>query len=1138
MPERLDAWGVKNVLGFVFKTLLEALARENLEQYTQNFFSTSLLNLSISVGIRQQEGLEIVFGKALKEFLSLVQQELEDADLSEEEIKQYIPALQQFIHQQDVQVELGQPFVADKLTNASSLVSIWNKLDLKPLPADFNWQLLTKRYARKVKFILQESDELYSILDTKNIEAIQQKAQEFAGILPDFDLLSYRREIQKTYGNLRLDSFDTSGYSYSLKLWNMFIPQNVREVNEALPQIYELPKEELERLKKNNELDEDANIKPEILEKYKRDYIQQSSRSILAVINDKQIYKYIVILGDPGSGKSSLLQYLTQQWAETPLENLSSLSIPLLIELRTYVRSRDNQKCGDFLEFFEQGSGFICPLNRNQLDTLLKTGKAYVMFDGLDEVFEPSKREEAITDIINFTHNYPLVRVLVTSRVIGYKPTRLRDANFRHLMLQDLEPEQIQDFINRWHNFAFIDTLDKQRKQKRLESAIKDFLAIRQLASNPLLLTMMAILNRNQELPRDRAELYNQASRVLLQQWDLERLLIHVETASIDYKDKQAMLRQVAYSMQTNKKGLSGNLIHKDDLKKILIAYLQSIGIHQEQRIAQLIIDQLRERNFILCFLGADYYAFVHRTFLEYFCAWEYVWQFEKEGNIKIEDITNHVFGKHWQDETWHEVLRLIAGMINPKFVGQIIDYLIKQENGEAEKFVNLFLAAKCLSEIRNPLIVKSQADELLQKIKDLIKYDFPYYYDSYEEANLVREIHRQAVATVATIWQDDPETKTFLKKLATADEDDDVRGAAIQALASNFPDDPETKTFLKNRATADEDNDVRCAAIEALASNFPDDPETKTILKNRATADEDNDVQGAAIQALASNFPDDPETKTILKNRATADENNYVRRAAIQALASNFPDDPETKTILKNRATADENNYVRRAAIQALASNFLDDPETKTILKNRATADEDNDVRRAAIQALASNFLDDPETKTILKNRATADEKWDVRYVAIQALASNFPDDPETKTILKNRATGDENYYVRSAAIQALASNFPDDPETKTILKNRATADEDNDVRGAAIQALGKNFRFQSELFEIYYNCAVNNPFDETNDISWLEKNPRRIALEIIIKQYPQHPQTLPLLRDKAENDPDKRVREFAQKKLTELES
>jgi len=44
-----------------------------------------------------------------------------------------------------------------------------------------------------------------------------------------------------------------------------------------------------------------------------------------------------------------------------------------------------------------------------------------MLFDGLDEVFDPGKREDVITDIHRFTNEYPDVQVIVTSRVIGYK---------------------------------------------------------------------------------------------------------------------------------------------------------------------------------------------------------------------------------------------------------------------------------------------------------------------------------------------------------------------------------------------------------------------------------------------------------------------------------------------------------------------------------------------------------------------------------------------------------------------------------------------------------------------------------------------------------------------------------------------
>ncbi|OCQ95410.1 hypothetical protein BCD64_26065 [Nostoc sp. MBR 210] len=84
--------------------------------------------------------------------------------------------------------------------------------------------------------------------------------------------------------------------------------------------------------------------------------------------------------------------------------------------------------------------------------------------------------------------------------------------------------------------------------------------------------------------------------------------------------------------------------------------------------------------------------------------------------------------------------------------------------------------------------------------------------------------------------------------------------------------------------------------------------------------------------------------------------------------------------------------------------------------------------------------------------------------------------------------------------------------------------------MRQAAVQELGKYFRNQPELFDIYYNCAVNDPFQREYSF---QDNPRQTALGIIIKQFPRHPQTLPLLRDRAENDPDEEVREYAEKQL-----
>lgn len=323
--------------------------------------------------------------------------------------------------------------------------------------------------------------------------------------------------------------------------------------------------------------------------------------------------------------------------------------------------------------------------------------------------------------------------MVVTSRCLGYKPETLRNAGFQQYMLQDLTAEQIENFLEKWHSltFAAAQAEEKGRKQARLKKAITESRAIRELAGTPLLLTMMAILNRNQDLPRDRVRLYEKASEVLLYQWDVGSK-VHEQADlkywQIDLGAKQTVLRKVAHHMQTNKSGQSGNIITKDDLERILTDYLKTLGVDRARAVAKIMIEQLRERNFVLCYLGEDQYAFVHRTFLEYFCASEFIYRFEKEKTLNADGL-KALYGEHFQDEAWGEVLRLIAGMIEPRFVGEIIDYLLDQSGKliKQEDVNHLLLAADCLSEVRSRSEISIAAERLFACLKNKVEEETPW---------------------------------------------------------------------------------------------------------------------------------------------------------------------------------------------------------------------------------------------------------------------------------------------------------------------------------------------------------------------------------------------------------------------------
>ncbi len=405
------------------------------------------------------------------------------------------------------------------------------------------------------------------------------------------------------------------------------------------------------------------------------------------------------------------------EWAESKTEEL-----PLLIELREYAIAQSK----NFLDFLHRGHGADWKFDEKQLDQHLRSQPTLVMFDALDEVFDPARQSTVIDEIIYFAQQYPEVRVLITSRIIGYNPDRLKHAGFRHFTIQPLDRQEIHEFIDRWYSLALGHDTNRSWLAHRLAQAIAQSKPIQNLADNPLLLTMMAILNQEKELPSDRVNLYDQASKVLLSRWEVDYKRLQLRIDTIGRREKEEMLCRVAYEMQASEQGLKTNLITAKQLTKVVTKYLKDEDYSDPREKAEPLIQQLRGRNFILCDRGADTYGFVHRTFLEYFCAVQIVRRLEQQQSLTFERLRDEVFEPHWQDETWHEVLRLVASMIsksNVRLAEAVVEYLMKQQI--KSKAFNRILAAKCVADIgKESEIYKKYALTLMNFFEDFSLYE------------------------------------------------------------------------------------------------------------------------------------------------------------------------------------------------------------------------------------------------------------------------------------------------------------------------------------------------------------------------------------------------------------------------------
>ncbi len=993
------------------------------------------------------------------------------------------------------------------------------------------------------------SDQLASLVNS----AIANWSAGRAVVLPGSQELSpsvvaaYAQRLQQRYGRLDLDALTPAEREeyLQIQLRAVFVEPSVRED----PPPVELPKELWEKLEAEGEIRQEdlpAGFDLTSLQKAQAAYQGRPLRRVLDVLAE-DAGQHAVVLGDPGAGKSTLARYLALSLLEAdPDSRIGILQgyLPLLVELRTYARVRAEGRAETFVEFLAylaEAEGY--PFSAGQLEAFLQSGsRALVIFDGLDELFDPADREMAAERIAGFAARYPATRILVTSRIVGYRRGILTNSGFEHYTLQDLSDKQIGDFLATWYGLAFHGRgQDAGERRQRLLKAMTDSRSIRELAGNPMLLTILAIIGKGQELPRERWKLYDHAATVLVHHWDVNKHLRdeRVEADFIGEDDRKELLRRVANRMQAGAAGLAGNHLPADQLQAEFESYLRDR--YQRDRasakiIAAAMIRQFRERNFILSRYGASVYGFVHRAFLEFFCADYYVQQFEKLQELSIAQLKQQVFAAHWADPSWREVLRLITGRIADRFAGEVIRFLARdvyqpwpQQFGDRPPR-NIALAVQCLGEVHSPNAIRGEAVQLLRVIIALLEHaigaqDRPR--DVMLEEELVpaiqtvgmawpgRELYQQwyqqvgasytqvpvsnVAAQIAGILLPDSQgLRETLNRLARTGDDYRKRTAAVMGIAEGWGSDPGAQALLHDLSRNDNHRMVRQTAMIATRDRWPTAAETFSLLGDRATKDPAKDVRQAALLAVGDGWPGDDRVLAILCEVALHESDPDVKEAARRRLRA----DPAARGFLLNRSTSHADVNTRRESVTLIAAIWPGDPEVFTLVLGRAS-DEAAGVRLAAVTALGGSWADRPETLTLLRDRAT-DPHSQVRRAAVAVLGGSWADRPETLTLLRDRAS-DQDAGVRLVAVTALGGSWADRPETLTLLRGRAS-DRAADVRLAAVTALGNSRADDPETLTLLRDRATGS--------DW---RVRRAAVTALGNSRADDPKTLTLLRGRA---------------------
>lgn len=322
----------------------------------------------------------------------------------------------------------------------------------------------------------------------------------------------------------------------------------------------------------------------------------------------------MVLLGNPGAGKTSAALALMHMAAREEMGR-----VPFLVTVRDF--AADGLPRLSVARYLERrlDTFYQCPPPAGLIGMLLRTGHALVIFDGLDELLDPSARAEVAARIERFATEYPLAGILVTSRLVGYDQARLDDRQFVAYRIGEFTEPQAAAYARNW--FAQEPGIEHEA-DTWARAFMRESAAIPDLRSSPLLLALMCILYRGEgSLPRNRAEVYQQCASLLFRQWDARRR-IHPGLRAGHLLEP--LLRDLAWQMLTGQP-----IATEAELIRQTTAFLHGRGFESEaeaENAASEFIAFCRGRMWVFSEAGVTatgirLYSFTHRTFLEYFAA-------------------------------------------------------------------------------------------------------------------------------------------------------------------------------------------------------------------------------------------------------------------------------------------------------------------------------------------------------------------------------------------------------------------------------------------------------------------------------------------------------------------------------------